>query len=59
MASTDREVLLILYRSTDGPNWRENANWDTDASLSDWYGVEVNNRDCVVKLLLDNNRLRG
>lgn len=61
MASTDRDALLALlalYRWTDGPNWRNSANWCTDADLSDWHGVEVNRGGRVVKLFLEQN-LRG
>lgn len=59
MAPTDREVLLVLYRSTDGPNWRSNANWDTDAVLSEWDRVKVNTQGRVVELNLRHNILRG
>lgn len=59
MAPTDRDVLLVLYRSTDGPRWMKRTNWDTDMVLSEWYGVEVNNQGRVVKLALGNNNLRG
>ena len=59
MASTDRDALLALYRWTDGPNWRNSANWCTDADLSDWHGVEVNRGGRVVKLFLEQNNLRG
>ena len=59
MASTDRDVLLVLYRKTDGPNWRYKTNWGTDAALSDWYGVTANDEGRVLKLDLKNNKLGG
>lgn len=59
MASTDRDVLLALYNATDGANWTIKTNWDTDANLSDWYGVKVDDQSRVVKLDLGNNNLRG
>lgn len=59
MALTDREVLLVLYRSTDGRNWVNKTNWGTNASLSRWYGVEVNGKGLVIKLTLDKNNLQG
>ena len=59
MASTDRDVLLVFYRSTDGPNWKNNANWGTDAALSDWYGVKANGEGRVLELSLGYNNLRG
>ena len=59
MASADRDALLALYRSTDGPNWKYKGNWGTDAALSDWYGVYVNDEGRVVGLWLNGNNLRG
>ena len=59
MAATDRDVLLVLYRSTDGPNWENNTNWCTAADLDRWYGVGLNEEGRVVKLTLMANDLRG
>ena len=46
----DRAALVALYNATDGPNWRENTNWLTDAPLGDWYGVEADAAGRVVEL---------
>jgi len=35
----DRQVLLDLYRSTDGDNWTNNHGWDGD-DLCSAYGIE-------------------
>ncbi|CBN76032.1 LRR-GTPase of the ROCO family [Ectocarpus siliculosus] len=59
MASTDRDVLLVLHRSTGGASWTNNANWDTDAPIGDWHGVKVKDDGHVVKLDLASNNLRG
>ena len=59
MAATDRDALLVLFRLTDGRNWTNNTNWDTDAELSEWYGVNVNDQGRVLKLSLSTNNLRG
>lgn len=57
MASTDREFLLALCRSAgDGAML---PLWGTDADISEWHGVEVNDEGRVVKLHLANNNLRG
>ena len=40
-AETDREVLVVLYNSTDGPNWRFSANWLSDRPLREWHGVDT------------------
>ncbi|CAM9188513.1 unnamed protein product [Ectocarpus sp. 6 AP-2014] len=57
--SSDRNALVALYRSTDGANWKKIDNWDTDAELSQWHGVQVNGGGRVVKLCLPNNNLQG
>lgn len=56
--SSDREVLLALYRATSGLHWRNNRGWNTNADISSLYGVHV--RDgYVVELNLDWNKLQG
>ena len=32
-AETDREALVALYNSTDGPNWDDAQNWLSDRPL--------------------------
>ncbi|CAN0296333.1 unnamed protein product [Ectocarpus fasciculatus] len=59
MASTDREALVALFHSTGGPGWTRRGNWDTDAALATWEGVEVNDQGRVVSLKLVNNNLQG
>ena len=55
----DREVLIALYDETDGVNWRNNTNWKTDRSLSEWSGVTTNALGLVTELRLGENRLQG
>lgn len=59
MASTDRDVLLVLYRSTGGDTWKKKGKWNTDADLSQWQGVLVNGEGRVVRLDLRRNNLEG
>ncbi|CAM9229427.1 unnamed protein product [Pylaiella littoralis] len=59
MASTDRDALVALYNATDGANWNQKANWNTDADLSLWQGIAVNVQGRVVQLHLSGNNLRG
>ncbi len=59
VASGDREVLIALYNSTDGPNWRQNDNWLSDRPLGEWNGVVTNSDGRVVKLELYRNELNG
>ena len=56
--SSDREVLLALYRTTGGTGWRNNDGWDTDTDISTWDGVEVRDGR-VVGLDLHRNNLEG
>ena len=49
----DRAALVVLYETTDGPNWRNSENWLTDAPLGDWYGVNTDATGRVVTLRLE------
>lgn len=53
MASTDRDLLIALI---GGGEW---DHWDTEADLSDWYGVKVSDQGRVVELDLSSCNLRG
>ena len=55
----DRAALAALYNATDGPNWRHNENWLTDAPLGDWSGVDTNAFGRVTQLFLEVNALAG
>ena len=37
----EREALLILYNTMDGPNWTNNSGWDTAVPHTecDWHGI--------------------
>jgi DNA-binding SARP family transcriptional activator len=56
--STDHNVLIALYESTDGENWTVSEGWNSDESHCNWYGVKCA-ADVVVKLQLPNNKLCG
>lgn len=55
----ERAALTALFRATHGAYWNKSDHWDTDAELSRWHGVEVNDQGSVVKLLLYGNNLKG
>lgn len=57
--AADRTALAALYNSTDGPNWRDNANWLTDRPLDAWHGVTTDDDGRVTGLDLHGNELRG
>ncbi|CAN0451443.1 unnamed protein product, partial [Pylaiella littoralis] len=59
MAETDRAALVALYNATGGAKWYNNRNWCTNATLSQWYGVDVDTQGRVVKLALNSNNLQG
>ena len=46
----DRDILVLLYEATDGPNWINSENWLTDAPLGAWYGVTTDAFGRVVSL---------
>ena len=39
VASPVRAALKALYEATGGENWTNNANWLSNAPLSQWYGA--------------------
>ena len=55
----DRAALTALYNATDGPNWRNNTNWLSDAPLRLWGGVVVGRDGRVTQLFLEWNGLTG
>ena len=67
-SAADKAVLEAFYNATGGANWNNNANWNTDRPLSEWYGVTVGGdvpRDAdnhelrVTGLSLPDNNLTG
>ena len=56
---TEREILEIVYGSTDGGNWAEREGWLSGAPLDEWHGVDTDRTGRVVALRLANNRLSG
>ena len=57
--SADRDALMALYRSASGSGWSRSDNWGTNAPLSAWWGVTVDDGGRVVRLDLSNNDLTG
>ena len=55
----DEFALRAFFRSTHGELWAVNTNWDTYAPLSEWYGVELNERGRVRSVTLVQNSLIG
>ncbi len=55
---SEKQALLDLYNSTDGPNWTQGANWFTNIPASQWDGIEVANGH-VKDLFINNYNLTG
>ena len=58
-SSKDREVLVQLYNTLDGENWRNNTNWLTELPIRQWHGVTNDASGRVTRLLLESNGLVG
>ena len=58
-AQADRDALVALYNSADGPNWRSATNWNTDKPLDQWEGVSTEPDGRVTSLNLSANSLSG
>ena len=56
-ASDDRAVLIELYNATNGANWSNNTNWNSNAPLDQWYGVSTDAAARVTGLSLGGNQL--
>ena len=57
--SSDREVLVALYNSTEGPDWDNNDNWLSRADIGEWWGVTTDEYGRVIELHLSSNNLEG
>ena len=55
----DRAALVALYHATDGPNWKRNSNWLSEAPLGLWNLVHTDPSGRVTSLWLQDNQLRG
>lgn len=58
-ATTDRAVLLELFRSTSGPFWLNKEGCGTSAPLGQWDGVTIDDGSRVTRLDLQRNNLNG
>lgn len=55
--SEEKECLTRFFQTTGGRNWRSKTNWCSDAPLSDWFGVSVDDAGNVIEVNLSNNNL--
>ena len=54
-----RDMLIALYKATDGDNWDNNTNWCSDQPVGSWYGVSIDPATGNLSLDLDGNNLKG
>ena len=59
LLSDNRDILVVLYETTQGSAWRRKDNWLTDAPIGSWYGVQTDTLGRVIRLRLGFNNLRG
>ena len=55
----DRAALVAFYNATNGPNWANSTNWQTDAPLGAWHGVATDSTGRVTRLDLPENSVIG
>ena len=55
----DRTALVAVYNATDGSNWANNTNWNSEQPLFAWHGVVTDDNGRVIRLNLNGNRLTG
>lgn len=65
VSQVEREALIAFYNATDGDNWADNTNWDTDpnsnSDVSTWFGVTLYSSGInkVRTITLRGNNLSG
>ena len=55
---TTHDVLMDLYKNTNGENWKRSTNWGSDLPFGDWYGIKTKDGE-VIALDLSSNSLEG
>lgn len=55
---SDGGVLMELYNSMDGANWRD-VNWMTTPQISQWTGITLDKDNRVTAIDLSNRNLKG
>ncbi len=52
-------ALVAMYKSTNGPSWVDNTNWDASIRICSWKGIWCNHGRHVRQIQLGNNDLSG
>lgn len=58
---TDKEVLIKIYETMNGPEWKEPQckNWLSDKPIGEWYGVKTNDEGRVISLGIIGHEVSG
>jgi len=48
-------ALVAFYNSTDGDNWTDNTNWNSDENVQNWFGLTILDGHVTVINLAGNN----
>jgi len=62
ISKTERDALITFYQATNGDEWVNNTNWNTETPVSTWFGVsliKIDGIDFVSSINLYNNNLIG
>ena len=55
----EREVLLDIYKSTNGHKWFKRNGWNSSKSHCSWYGITCHNNTYIKTIVLAYNNLDG
>ncbi|MGL5562346.1 MAG: BACON domain-containing protein [Tannerellaceae bacterium] len=58
-SESERDALIALYENTNGENWINQLNWNSDQPVSSWYGITTHANGSVKSISLISNRMRG
>ena len=58
-AAAEREILMELFESTNGQNWKRGDNWGTGKPIRELKGVTVGTEGNVIGIDLGGNNLKG
>ena len=55
----DRAVLVELYNSLGGEDWRYQRDWLSNKPLEEWYGIDTGDEGRVIYVYLAGNGMKG
>ena len=58
-SESERDALIALYENTNGENWINQLNWNSEQPVSTWYGITTHANGSVKSISLISNRMRG